>query len=124
MDINAAAKCLAELGHPTRLAIYKRLVEAGSQGLPVGALGEELEIPASTLSHHIKGLVMAGLIAQVRDGRTLWCRPHFEHMNDVVSFLTEQCCTRPVQNDMNDCIACPPPKHAKVKAKPKLAKAV
>ena len=53
MDLNTAANALRELGHPTRLSIYRELVRAGHEGLPVGELQKHLEIPASTLSHHL-----------------------------------------------------------------------
>ena len=56
MDLNTAANALRELGHPTRLSIYRELVRAGHEGLPVGELQKHLEIPASTLSHHLSGV--------------------------------------------------------------------
>ncbi|MBP7340339.1 helix-turn-helix transcriptional regulator [Niveispirillum sp.] len=96
MDIQAAARCFAELGHPSRLAIYQRLVQAGDEGMPVSAIAEELGIVLSTLSHHIKQLVQAGLVEQVRDGRTLICRPIYPQMDALLAFLREQCCSRPV----------------------------
>lgn len=96
MDLPTAARCFAELGHPTRLAIYQRLVQAGDGGMTVGAIGEELDVPASTLSHHIKQLMIVGLIEQVREGRILHCRPLYPQMDGLIGFLTEQCCARPV----------------------------
>lgn len=96
MDMETAARCFAELGHPSRLAVYQRLVQAGEQGMPVGAIAEELGIVLSTLSHHIKQLVQAGLVEQVREGRSLVCRPVYPRMDGLVAFLTEQCCARPV----------------------------
>ncbi|WP_422461212.1 ArsR/SmtB family transcription factor [Endozoicomonas sp. ALB115] len=81
-----------ELGHPSRLGIYKRLVRSGHQGVPVGALQKELDIPGSTLSHHISALVSVGLIKQKRDGRTLYCIPQFATFNEVMGFLSEECC--------------------------------
>lgn len=101
-DIAAA---LAELGHPTRLAIFRRLVQAGERGLPVGLLGEAFDIAPSTLSHHLKGLIATGLIEQIRDGRTLWCRPCFDRMHQVIGFLTEQCCQWPAEGS-TDCASC------------------
>lgn len=96
MDLDSAARCFAELGHPSRLAVYQRLVQAGDAGMPVGAIAEELGIVLSTLSHHIKQLVQAGLVEQVRDGRSLICRPLYPRMDALLAFLQEQCCTRPV----------------------------
>jgi len=65
MQLEEVAKALKELGHPTRLFIFKHLVKAGEQGLPVGELQKQLAIPASTLSHHIAAL--EEIIAFFRD---------------------------------------------------------
>jgi len=93
VDIEVAAKALKELGHPTRLMIFKRLVKAGHQGLAVGALQDELGIPNSTLSHHVSSLVSANLLSQKREGRTLYCQPDYDHLQAVINFLQEECCT-------------------------------
>ncbi|WP_250657179.1 ArsR/SmtB family transcription factor [Alkalimarinus coralli] len=92
MEIEKLAKALKELGHPTRLTIFKRLIKAGYQGLPVGDIQEELKIPGSTLSHHISSLVSAGLIAQRREGRTLFCVVEYGQLQAVVSFFQDECC--------------------------------
>ncbi len=73
MKLEAVAKALKELGHPTRLSLYKEVVRAGYQGLAVGNIQDILGIPASTLSHHVASLASAGLISQRREGRTLYC---------------------------------------------------
>ncbi len=93
MDIAEAARSLEKLGHPNRLEIVKVLVQAGPDGLPVGALQEHLGIPASTLSHHVAQLVSGGLIEQTRQGRTLTCTPNFERIDGLVNMLTENCCS-------------------------------
>jgi DNA-binding transcriptional ArsR family regulator len=92
IDIELVAKALKELGHPTRLAIYKQAVKAGFSGLPVGAIQEQLGIPNSTLSHHISSLTSANLLHQRREGRTLYCVAKFETLSSVISFLQEECC--------------------------------
>ena len=69
MDRNHAARCLEKLGNPTRLEIFRLLVRAGAKGLAVGELQAHLNIPASTLSHHVAQLVNVGLVAQERQGR-------------------------------------------------------
>jgi len=92
MDIDIVAKALKELGHPTRLTIYKSVVRAGYQGVAVGGLQEKLGIPGSTLSHHISSLVSAGLISQRREGRTLFCVAEFEKLQSVIGFLQDECC--------------------------------
>jgi len=92
MEIEIIAKALKELGHPTRLAVFKRLVKAGEQGLSVGVVQEELAIPGSTLSHHISGLVSAGLIIQRREGRTLFCVVEYKKLEAVLAFFQDECC--------------------------------
>ncbi len=93
MELENAASLLKELGHPTRLSIYRRLVVAGEQGLPVGEVQKELSIPASTLSHHISALVAVGLIKQRREGRVLYCTTQYEVLQELLSFMTDQCCS-------------------------------
>jgi DNA-binding transcriptional ArsR family regulator len=92
MDVEIIAKALKELGHPTRLTIFKRLVKSGEQGIAVGIVQEELGIPGSTLSHHISSLASAGLIKQRREGRTLYCVVEYEKFLSVISFLQDECC--------------------------------
>lgn len=93
MENLAAAKMLAELGHVTRLSIFRYLVTVGSQGAPVGQIQAKLGIPGSTLSHHINRLVSVGLIRQVRESRTLYCVPQFEVVQELIGFLLAECCT-------------------------------
>ncbi|AHJ75602.1 ArsR/SmtB family transcription factor [Kosakonia sacchari] len=92
MDIASAASALKELGHQTRLVIYKDLVKAGPTGMSVGDLQKRIEIPASTLSHHLSSLMSVGLIKQERQGRTLFCHSHYEKLEELISFLIEECC--------------------------------
>jgi ArsR family transcriptional regulator len=93
MENEIAAKKLAELGHITRLSIFRYLVKVGEQGAPVGQIQEELDVPGSTLSHHISRLVSVGLIKQVRESRTLYCIPQFDVLDELVEFLKSECCT-------------------------------
>ena len=92
MDIDCIAKALKELGHPTRLAIFKRLVKSGHQGIAVGEVQAELGIPGSTLSHHLSSLASAGLISQRREGRTLYCIAEYDKLEAVICFLQDECC--------------------------------
>ena len=92
MKLEQAANALKELGHPTRLTIFKSLVKAGHDGLPVGDIQEALSIPNSTLSHHIAKLVSVNLIEQQRDGRTLYCIPQYKSLNALIHFLEDECC--------------------------------
>jgi len=92
MEHETVAKCLAELGNSTRLAIFRYLVKAGPEGAPVGKIQKEIGVPASTLSHHISRLVSVGLIRQVRESRVLYCLPQFEVLNELTAFLMAECC--------------------------------
>ena len=92
MKIDDAAARLEALGNPTRLRIYRTLVRAGDPGLAVGKLQSRLSIPASTLSHHLKTLIIVGLISQERDATTLICRANYHTMRGLVDFLVAECC--------------------------------
>jgi DNA-binding transcriptional ArsR family regulator len=92
MKLEYAAKQLEALGNQTRLAIYRSLVQAGTKGCPVGDIRDELDIPASTLSHHIAKLVNTGLVTQERDSRNLLCRADYENMDSLMAFLVQNCC--------------------------------
>jgi DNA-binding transcriptional ArsR family regulator len=92
MDVDTAAKCLAELGNPARLTAYRLLVRAGDDGLTVGEIQRALDMPASTLSHHIAHLVAADLITQRREGRTQRCHARYATMDALLAFLTRECC--------------------------------
>ncbi|MGA9572802.1 MAG: metalloregulator ArsR/SmtB family transcription factor [Lysobacterales bacterium] len=93
MKLEDAAKQLEALGNLTRLSIYRSLVRVGTQGSLVGDIRDELDIPASTLSHHIAKLVNTGLITQERDSRSLVCRADYENMDSLMAFLVQNCCT-------------------------------
>jgi DNA-binding transcriptional ArsR family regulator len=93
MKIDGAAASLEALGNPTRLRIYRALVRAGDPGMAVGKLQSRLSIPASTLSHHLKTLIIVGLITQERDATTLICRANYAVMRGLVDFLVAECCT-------------------------------
>ncbi len=90
--IDDTAKALKELGHPIRLTIFKRLIKSGFQGLAVGQLQKELNIPNSTLSHHISSLASAALITQRREGTTLYCVVEYDRFMQVINFLQDECC--------------------------------
>jgi len=92
MTLETVADCLAQLGNPTRLAIYRLLVRAAPDGLPVGDIKTHLNIPASTLSHHIQHLAFVGLVEQTREGRVLRCRADCARMDALVAYLANECC--------------------------------
>jgi ArsR family transcriptional regulator len=92
MNTDDAARCLEALGNATRLAIFRLLVRAGEPGLPVGAIQQALGLAASTLSHHLKALLLVGLVKRRRDGTVLTCRADFDLMEGLVGFLVAECC--------------------------------
>jgi DNA-binding transcriptional ArsR family regulator len=92
MKLEIAAKQLEALGNPTRLQVYRTLVRAGDDGLPVGHLQEKIGIAASTLSHHLRSLISTGLVTQERQATTLICRAHYPAMNALVGYLVNECC--------------------------------
>lgn len=92
MEEQNVVKSLAALAQPVRLRVFRALVVAGPQGLTPGDLAAQLEVAATTLSFHLKELMYADLVSQERDGRHLIYRAAFEHMNDLLGYLTEHCC--------------------------------
>ena len=93
MKSNEAIKALGALASEPRLAVFRLLVKRGPEGYTPTELNKRIDLPAPTLSFHIKGLVQAGLVVSRRDGRNLYYSPDFEHMNAVIGFLTENCCS-------------------------------
>jgi DNA-binding transcriptional ArsR family regulator len=91
-DYDIAASLLSQLGNITRLKIVRELVRAGDAGKPVGEIRNVLDIPNSTLSHHLSHLKNVGLIRQERERTVLRCFVNYDHIDGIVSFLTEECC--------------------------------
>ena len=92
MEEHAAVVSLAALAQPMRLRIFRALVGAGPQGITPGELSAMLDVPASTLSFHLKELTHSDLVTQERDGRNLIYRPAIDQMNDLLAYLTAHCC--------------------------------
>jgi DNA-binding transcriptional ArsR family regulator len=92
MEITTATQSLAALAQETRLAIFRLLVEAGPEGLNAGAIAEAIGIPAATLSFHIAQLVRAGLVASRQESRFIYYSASFTAMDDLIAFLTDNCC--------------------------------
>jgi ArsR family transcriptional regulator len=87
-----AVESLAALAQESRLAIFRMLVKRGPEGYTPTQLGEKLNVSSPTLSFHLKELQQAGLVNVRRDGRFLYYRPNFVHMDQLLGFLTENCC--------------------------------
>ena len=92
MEENQVIKALAALAQPMRLKVFRALVVAGSEGLTPGVLAVQLDVPAATLSFHLKELHQAGLLTQERASRHLIYRAAYAQMNALIGYLTENCC--------------------------------
>lgn len=86
------AEQLAALGSPVRLAILRRVVQGDAEGTVVGELQAKLDIPWSTLSHHLERLSSAGLLIRRADGRFIYYRADFPSLRALTDYLWEDCC--------------------------------
>lgn len=107
MEETDIVRALAALAQPLRLRIFRVLVVAGHSGMTPGALIEHLGVASTTLSFHLKELSQAQLITQERDGRFLIYRAEFERMNELLGYLTANCCRGKVCSDRKSA-ACKP----------------
>ena len=93
MTVEQAASTFAALGSEQRLAVLNALVRAGPEGLSIGALGAQSGVTGSTLTHHMKILTQAGLVNQLRQGRSIICvGAAYEKMTELSSYLLSECC--------------------------------
>jgi DNA-binding transcriptional ArsR family regulator len=92
MEIKTAVSALAALAQETRLAIFRLLVEAGPDGLPAGGIGEQLKVPGATLSFHLKELARVGLVISRHERQFIYYRVDYDHMAELMTFLTKNCC--------------------------------
>lgn len=92
MDTPAALAALNALSHPTRLAAFRALVQAGHEGLSVGELRDQLDLAPATLTAHLNILRAAGLAADEREGRVIRVRADYARMDGLLAYLTENCC--------------------------------
>lgn len=92
MEITTASERLAALGHETRLAIFRLLVQAGPAGVNAGLIGETLEIPPPTLSFHLNHLSRVGLIRARQEGRFIFYVADYSAMDQLLAYLTANCC--------------------------------
>jgi DNA-binding transcriptional ArsR family regulator len=92
MEIKTAIGALAALAHDSRLAIFRLLVQEGAAGIPAGRIAEHLGISSPTLSFHLGELAAAGLVQSRREGRSIIYAADYGAMNDLIAYLTENCC--------------------------------
>lgn len=110
MQTKSAITALAALAQESRLAIFRLLVSVGPEGLAASKIAEQLDVPSSSLSFHLKELSHAGLIEAQQDGRFIIYSANFDAMNALIGFLTESCCAGQ---------ACAPTANKAVSCKPK-----
>ena len=92
MESDQVVKALGALAQPVRLQVFRALVVAGPGGMTPGTMAEGLDIPANTLSFHLKELSHAGLVTQERASRNIIYRAAYDRMNALLAYLTENCC--------------------------------
>ena len=116
-----AANVIAALGalaHARRLRIYRALVERGPDGLAAGVIGERVALLPSSLTFHLQTLQRAGLITQRRESRQLIYSADFSVMDDLVGYLTENCCAGSAESCA---VACKPAPSIKTVKRPRAA---
>ena len=92
MEEQDVVTALTAIAHPLRLKVFRALVVVGRDGLTPGTISEALDVPPATLSFHLKELVHAGLVTQERASRNLIYRAAYARMNDLLAYLTDNCC--------------------------------
>jgi len=92
MKSSEAVVALEALAQESRLGVFRLLVEAGPEGLPAGKIAGRMKLPGPTLSFHLAQLKHAGLVACRREGTSLIYSAEFAAMNELVAFMTENCC--------------------------------
>lgn len=101
MENKDAVTAFAALAQESRLAVLRLLIQNGPDGLTPGVIGEQLELPAPTLSFHLKTLAQAGLVIGTPEGRFVRYRAAMPAVNALIAFLTENCC----QGQLSRCAA-------------------
>ena len=120
METKQVVAALSALAQVTRLAIFRQLVQAGPKGVSVGEIGASVKAAPATLSFHLKEMTHAGLIEARQDGRYIYYSANYARMNELLGFLTENCCAGDAAACAPDCATttCAPTRPArKAKAK-------
>jgi DNA-binding transcriptional ArsR family regulator len=93
MESRRVIEALGALAQETRLGVFRLLVQAGPEGLAAGEIAARLDVPAPTLSFHLRSLAHADLVSSRREGRSLFYSANYGHFEDLLGFLTDKCCT-------------------------------
>jgi DNA-binding transcriptional ArsR family regulator len=105
-QVEQAAERLKALGHPVRLSVLRSVVQGPEAGTPAGELQARLDIPASTLSHHLATLAEAGLVLVAREGTTLRYRADYGVLRALTEYLWQDCCSGGVAPEPNPSPCC------------------
>ena len=105
METLEIVKALGAIAHESRLTVFRLLVQAGSAGLAAGKLAELTGLPPSSLSFHLKELVLADMASSRQEGRFIIYSARYETMNTVLAYLTENCCSGSPCDPAADCFA-------------------
>jgi DNA-binding transcriptional ArsR family regulator len=92
MENSKIVTALAALAQEHRLKTFRLLVQAGDSGVPAGKIAEQVGIAPSSLSFHLKELSYAGMVSSRQEGRSVIYTANYALMNQVIEFLTENCC--------------------------------
>ncbi|MCP5367186.1 MAG: helix-turn-helix transcriptional regulator [Hyphomicrobiales bacterium] len=92
LDADQAARRLAALGNPTRLALFRLLIRAGTEGMNIGEVQARAGIPPSTLAHHLRALTDAGVVRQEKRGREVINTALYAAIDGLLAYLTDECC--------------------------------
>lgn len=111
IEANRTVVALAALAQGTRLSIFRLLIEHAPDGLTPSAISLRLKLAPATLSFHLKELVNAGLLLVAREGRFIWYRPDLSAMNNLIGYLTDNCC-RAGRGDACGPVCAPPARSA------------
>jgi ArsR family transcriptional regulator len=99
METKQVISALTAIAQESRLAVFRLLVQTGNEGMIASKIAEQLAIPASSLSFHLKELSHANLILAQQEGRFITYSANYDVMNALLSFLTENCCSGAACNE-------------------------
>ena len=108
MKSKDALTCLNALAQEHRLNLFRLLVQAGDEGMAVGELAAATGLAGATLTNHLHILRRAGMVGDERRGRVIQCRANYLQMNELLGFLTENCCTGSTAADCAAAATCKP----------------
>ncbi len=109
MEASHAVAALSAIAQDTRLAAFRLLVQAGPDGLPASRIGDRLDLPLPTLSFHLGQLRQAGLVSSRRQGRSIIYTANYATMNELVGYLSENCCRGAAPAGSGSSVAAPQP---------------